>query len=166
MTMPTSSTAPVRHPAERRFAMQFTSVPRGARLARRLVTRRLCAWGYAADSDVNEAVTSIAGELTANAVRHGHVPGRPFHLCLTVSGPTVRIAVTDTRGADRPRPQASPEDAENGRGLLLVSLLAARWAVEGTHLGDGLGKTVWAEVEAPVVPRTAKAPDGTTTAAS
>ncbi|WP_354671118.1 hypothetical protein [Streptomyces sp. ZSW22] len=63
--------------------MCFTSTPRGARLARRLVSHRLDQWGYVYDSAANETLTLIAAELAANAVRHGHVPGRDFHLRLT-----------------------------------------------------------------------------------
>lgn len=72
------------HPAaQHEFAMCFTSTPRGARLARRLVSHRLDQWGYVYDSAANETLTLIAAELAANAVRHGHVPGRDFHLRLT-----------------------------------------------------------------------------------
>ncbi|MCD2463541.1 hypothetical protein MBT42_08215 [Streptomyces sp. MBT42] len=42
------------------FAMRFTSTPRGARLARRLVSHRLHEWGHSYDSTVNETLTVIA----------------------------------------------------------------------------------------------------------
>lgn len=91
----------------------------------------------------------IVAELTVNAVRHGHVPGRDFHLrlALTAESGTARVEVTDTR-AERvpPRPDALrlPEvEDSGGRGLLLVGGLAARW---DWHLrSDGPGKSVWAE---------------------
>lgn len=125
--------------------MQFTSTPRGARLARRLVARRLDAWGYPYGSEANDTLTLIAGELTANAVRHGHVPGRDFRLSLTTTPGTLRVEVTDTRGELRPACRVTGPDAESGRGLLLVSQLAERWAV--TTAGPSHpGKTVWAEV--------------------
>ena len=53
------------------FAMQFTSTPRGARLARHLVAHRLDEWGYPYGSHENETLTLITAELAANAVRHG-----------------------------------------------------------------------------------------------
>lgn len=59
--------------------MRFTSTPRGARLARRLVSHRLNGWGHPYTTPVNETLTLITAELTANAVRHGHVPDRDFH---------------------------------------------------------------------------------------
>ncbi|WP_338059584.1 ATP-binding protein [Streptomyces nanshensis] len=132
-----------------RFAMRFTSTPRGARLARRLVARRLADWGHPYGAEPNETMTLIAGELTANAVRHGHVPGRDFRVVLTCPPGLLRIEVTDTRGELRPACRVTGPDTENGRGLLLVSQLAERWAV--TTAGPTYpGKTVWAEVSVPV----------------
>ncbi|WP_314176643.1 ATP-binding protein [Streptomyces winkii] len=128
--------------------MQFTSTPRAARLARRLVARRLDDWGYPYGSDTNDTVTLIAGELAANAVRHGHVRGRDFRLALTTSPGVLRIEVTDTRGELRPTCRVTGPNAESGRGLLLVSQLADRWAVT-TAGPTHPGKTVWAEVEVP-----------------
>ncbi|WP_079140621.1 ATP-binding protein [Streptomyces rubrolavendulae] len=137
-------------PLDRTFAMRFTSTPRGARLARRLAAHRLDDWGVPYDSRRHEAIVLVLAELTANAVRHGRVPGRDFHLALQVvaHGRTVRIEVTDTR-AERvpPRPGAlrvpGAEDT-GGRGLLLVAALASRWGWHPRPDG-GPGKTVWAE---------------------
>ncbi|MBL1115700.1 ATP-binding protein [Streptomyces sp. 110] len=136
-------------PALGEFAMRFTSTPRGARLARRLVSHRLAAWGYPYDSGPNETTTLIASELAANAVRHGRVPGRDFHVRLTAplgdASGTIRIEVSDTRTEKRPALIAAAPDAETGRGLYLVSQLAERWAV-GPRSGGGPGKTLWAEI--------------------
>ncbi|MGN5380483.1 ATP-binding protein [Streptomyces lasalocidi] len=79
------------------FAMAFTSSPRGARLARRLVSHRLDTWGHPYDGRVNDTLTLITAELTANAVRHGHVNGRDFHVRLTENTDSLRVEVTDTR---------------------------------------------------------------------
>lgn len=68
--------------------MQFTSSPRGARLARRLAAVRLAEWGFPEEGDVSQTAVLLVGELTANAVRHGHVPGRDFGLRLAVIPPT------------------------------------------------------------------------------
>jgi anti-sigma regulatory factor (Ser/Thr protein kinase) len=130
------------------FSMQFTSTPRGARLARRLVSHRLHDWGYPYDSTPNETVTLIAAELTANAVRHGHVPGRDFHLRLTATATALRIEVADTRTERHPAPEAvetqPPLDEESGRGLYLVAEFADRWGV--TPRVGAPGKNVWAEL--------------------
>ncbi|WP_405880449.1 ATP-binding protein [Streptomyces sp. NBC_01384] len=131
----------------RLFAMQFTSSPRGARLARQLTVRRMAEWGYPPSSDPSGKVSLLVAELAANAVRHGHVPGRDFHLRIALDVPTrlIRIEVADA-SARQPRfgseTVAGPED-ESGRGLLLVAVLAVRW---GTAPRTPVGKTVWAEV--------------------
>ncbi|KOV22318.1 MULTISPECIES: ATP-binding protein [Streptomyces] len=133
------------------FSMCFTSTPRGARLARRLASHRLDAWGFPYESEVNETATLVVAELTANAVTHGRVPGRDFRLSLTLTAARdlVRIEVTDTRDGGLPsaRPCA-PQDAEaeEGRGLWLVSCLASRLSV-GPREEGGPGKTVRAELD-------------------
>ncbi|MEU2156258.1 ATP-binding protein [Streptomyces sp. NPDC019396] len=134
-----------------RFAMRFSSTPRGARLARRLCGTRLDAWGVPYGSDAHDAVTLVVAELCANAVRHGHVAGRDFHVLLTADPTTgtVRIEVSDTRGERLPHlPTATALDGDSGRGLLLVAALAARWGWS-PRAGGGPGKTVWAECTAP-----------------
>ncbi|WP_251696309.1 ATP-binding protein [Streptomyces sp. Vc74B-19] len=141
----TTAQAPGVPAAPHEFAMQFTSTPRGARLARRLVSQRLDQWGHPYDSPVNETLTLIAAELTSNAVRHGHVPGRDFHLRLTAAPEALRIEVTDTRTEQVPPSSVheAPGDAESGRGLLLVARLATRWGTAPRPSAPG--KTVWAE---------------------
>ncbi|KAF3469878.1 ATP-binding protein [Streptomyces sp. Tu 3180] len=128
--------------------MSFTSTPRGARLARLFVARCLDAWGHPYASEVNETLTLITAELSANAVRHGRVPGRDFHVRLAAqeSG-ELRLEVSDARGERRPAvvPPADP-DTESGRGLLLVAALADDWGV--TDRRGGPGKTVWASLKA------------------
>ncbi|TLS45930.1 ATP-binding protein [Streptomyces montanus] len=68
-----------------------------------------------------------------------------------MTGGTLRIEVTDTRG-DRPvpRPQPPSPEAESGRGLVLVEALADRWGVTS---GPAPRKTVWAELTFGAFPR-------------
>jgi anti-sigma regulatory factor (Ser/Thr protein kinase) len=138
---------PQRAAVAHEFAMRFTSTPRGARLARRLISHRLNEWGHPYTSPANETVTLITAELTANAVRHGHVPGRDFHLRLAETGGVLRVEVTDTRAERLPAPGAPHPDGESGRGLLLVDALADDWGVAPRPAAPG--KTVWAEVRLP-----------------
>jgi anti-sigma regulatory factor (Ser/Thr protein kinase) len=89
----------------------------------------------------------VVGELAANAVQHGRVPGHDFRLSLgfdEASG-LIRIEVADTATAKRPpvAPPSAYPDGESGRGLLLVDVLAVRWGWTPRH---PVGKTVWAEV--------------------
>ncbi|MEV5332816.1 ATP-binding protein [Streptomyces werraensis] len=134
--------APENHLARpvRNVSLQLSSTPRGARLARLLATEQLRTWGLP-----SHPAELIVGELAANAVTHGRVSGRDFRLLLYVVGDTLRIEVTDTRGDRLPCPQHSADDAESGRGLLLVEALADRW---GVAPGPPPLKTVWAEVGA------------------
>lgn len=133
------------------FAMSFTSTPRGARLARLFVAHCLDSWGHPYGSEVNETLTLITAELSANAVRHGRVPGRDFHVRLateTDGGRRLRVEVSDTRAERRPAVTTPADpDAESGRGLLLVAALADDWGV--TDRRSGPGKTVWAVVSTP-----------------
>ncbi|MFF9511973.1 ATP-binding protein [Streptomyces sp. NPDC014724] len=132
------------------FTMRFSSTPRGARLARRLAGERLDAWGIPYGSDAHDTLTLIVAELSANAIRHGHVPGRDFRLRLSAEGTAVRVEVTDTRGERLPAlTEPVPDDQDGGRGLLLVAALTDRWG--WYPCTDGPGKTVWAvcAVEAP-----------------
>ncbi|MGW6888145.1 ATP-binding protein [Streptomyces chartreusis] len=126
------------------FTMRFSSTPRGARLARRLVADRLAAWGHPYTSTANETLTLITAELAANAVTHGRVPGRDFEVRLTADAGTLRVQVSDTRAERVPlfSPHEPPDDAESGRGLMLVAALASGWGA--TPRADAPGKTVWA----------------------
>ncbi|MDQ0987777.1 ATP-binding protein [Streptomyces sp. V2I9] len=152
MEAPTKTQHPV---TVRVFNHQYPANPRGARLARRVGLHKLHTWGIAYLSDASESAALLIGELAANAVTHGRVPGRNFELRLTyVPGDPempglLRIEVSDTRGERRPPGPgelAVPEDgSDGGRGLLIVEALADRWAV----LDRDPGKTVRAELDLP-----------------
>ncbi|MFH9741842.1 ATP-binding protein [Streptomyces roseolus] len=127
----------------RHFTLQLSSTPRGARLARLLAVEQLRSWGL---EHMVEAVEQVVAELANNAVTHGHVPGRDFRVRVVATGAAVRVEVTDTRGDDAPLPEEASLDAENGRGLLLVTALARGW---GVRQGPAPQKTVWAELPFP-----------------
>lgn len=129
------------------FAQRLSSTRRGARLARRLVTHQLDVWGIPHGSDLSDAAAHITAELAANAVTHGHVPGRDFELRLTYaeSAATLRIEVSDARGDRVPELRPPAPEVETGRGLCLVEAVAATWGVTERRIG----KTVWAELRAP-----------------
>ncbi|MFL5999576.1 MAG: ATP-binding protein [Streptomyces sp.] len=142
MTAPPGPQSPV---TVRTFAQRLSATPRGARLGRHLALNQLRIWGVPYDSPTADAVAVIVGELAANAVTHGRVPGRDFELRLSLVPGSVRIEVTDTCG-DLPvavRPPGPLDDG--GRGLLLVEALADRWEV--LDRDPPPGKTVRAEVD-------------------
>ncbi|MFD4610160.1 ATP-binding protein [Streptomyces sp. NPDC058440] len=123
------------------FSVLLSSTRRGARLARLarlLAEAQLRRWGLP-----TEPANHLVAELAANAITHGRVPGRDFRLTLYVIGDTLRIEVSDTRGDRLPAPQEPAEDAESGRGLLIVAALADRWGVNEDRFPR---KRVWAEL--------------------
>ncbi|NUL05643.1 ATP-binding protein [Streptomyces lunaelactis] len=130
------------------FTVRLSATRRGARLARRLATQQLDAWGWPYDSDSSRTAALLVAELAANARAHGRVPGRDFRLGLTVVPPGVlRVEVSDAR-RDRVLPAPGdlgsvPLDSEGGRGLLLVDALAVDW---GTDYSDPVLKTVWCSI--------------------
>lgn len=129
------------------FTMRFTSTPRGARLARLLAVQCLDSWGIRYASTGSRTAALLVAELAANAVQHGHVPGRDFQLQLTVRpeadrrAAVVRIEVSDARTERRPVLTRPEDDAEHGRGLLVLDAFAAKWGVADRDVG----KTVWCE---------------------
>ncbi|CAL9541344.1 hypothetical protein SUDANB120_04252 [Streptomyces sp. enrichment culture] len=148
---PTPPTVPTRH-----LELRLSPTPRGARLARRLCAERLHAWGIPYGTEAHEAVSLLVAELCTNAVRHGRVRGRDFHLRLTVAvqpATAVRIEVADTRGerTPEPAPQLPGPDSTDGRGLVLVAALADRWGW-GPRPCGAPGKVVWAEYGGPSHP--------------
>ncbi|MFB7369194.1 ATP-binding protein [Streptomyces sp. NPDC056222] len=126
----------------RQFGIQLSATRRGARLARLLAVEQLRTWDLGA---VAENAAHVVAELAANAVTHGRVPGRDFHLALSATATTLRIEVTDTRG-DRVPVLRGTGVAESGRGLLLVEALADQWGVSS---GPVPRKTVWAVIGLP-----------------
>ncbi|MGY1454316.1 ATP-binding protein [Streptomyces sp. SS8] len=146
-------------PALAAFTQLLSSTRRGARLARLLTVTEMLSWEV--PQDLAEGAELVVAELAANAVLHGHVPGRCFRLALTYDRPAGRLTVevTDARGECKPRtpaPGAGPDDGPDaeteplrtgGHGLTLVTALADHWDCVPHPPG---GKTVRAILAAPV----------------
>lgn len=133
------------------FTQLLSSTRRGARLARLLGVSQLRSWG--APEDLTERAEIVVAELAANAVLHGHLPGRSFRLTLGFeeSPGRLRIDVTDARGDRWPmvRPASAVTDPvlhAGGRGLSLVAAIADHWE---TLPYPPSGKTVRAELTGP-----------------
>ncbi|MEV0481443.1 SpoIIE family protein phosphatase [Streptomyces sp. NPDC050508] len=120
--------------AEWRLALD----PVEAGRARAVVREQLHEWGLAKLAD-NAAL--LAGELVTNAVRHSH--GRRIELRL-VRGDTLLCEVDDD-DPTLPTLLGAGPDAEFGRGLHLVGMLAREWGASRTTAG----KTVWFELTLP-----------------
>ncbi|GAA5017867.1 hypothetical protein GCM10023335_44870 [Streptomyces siamensis] len=110
--------------------------PTSCAQARAVVREVLPQWGLARLIATAELLTS---ELVCNALRHA---AGPLSLTL-VWASDVRCLVNDGSPVP-PRPTVADLDDENGRGLALVDMLAARWGWE--H--ELVGKSVWFELAA------------------
>ncbi|MFJ4618949.1 ATP-binding protein [Streptomyces sp. NPDC088812] len=125
------------------LTVRLSSTPRGARLARRLTAQQLDAWGHPHGGEANDTAQHVVAELAANAVTHGRVPGRDFELrLLLLPEGVLRVEVGDARADRKLRIVPGSEEAEGGRGLVLVAVLARTWGVTEREVG----KTVWAEL--------------------
>lgn len=103
--------------------------------ARALVQDRL------ADHPAREIAVLLANELATNAVRHS----RSDFFALVINLITtdhVHITVVDEGRAGIPHLHTTSADAESGRGMSIVDLLATRW---GITRRPGVGTAVWFE---------------------
>jgi anti-sigma regulatory factor (Ser/Thr protein kinase) len=128
-------------PLEVRASMGLSPEPKSARLARRFITD-FCNASQLGE-EVCETANLLATELVTNAIRYG---GSRAVLEASTPPGTLRVTVADDN-PDLPEVGTAPElTAESGRGVLLVSVLAARWGVERLPTG---GKAVWFELDLP-----------------
>ncbi|MFF3503091.1 ATP-binding protein [Streptomyces sp. NPDC003247] len=129
------------------YELHFPCDPRAPGIARLTLRAVLAAHGLAGLVDRAELLTS---ELATNSVRHTKGPA---FVRLHWLDPVLRISVWDM-SPDLPPlapPLAVPADADGGRGLLILDLLADRWGGCGTDDGPyrPAGKTVWFELALP-----------------
>ena len=120
------------------MCQRFAPEPASSRAARAFVRDHLSHAGV----DVWPAELLVS-ELVANVIEHV-----ALDFTVHISVDPVRVSVTDPGSADGVRVIVAADDDDRGRGLLLVSELAARWGV--TPHPEG-GKTVWFEL-APTTP--------------
>ena len=106
------------------------------REARRAARRTLGRWRL---GTLVDPVLLTVSELVGNAVRHGRPP---VEMSLRRLGRGVRIDVHDESSAEVLSPEPG-EDAESGRGLLLVDAVADD---SGVQQIEGDGKVVWATI--------------------
>ncbi|GAA1007668.1 ATP-binding protein [Streptomyces sp. F-3] len=124
------------------YELHFPRDARGPAVARTTLKAVLGAHGLGEFTDRAELLTS---ELATNAVRYSLGPAV---VRLRWTNPVLRVSVMDTCPVS-PLPLAQQNaDAECGRGLLILDLLADDWG--GCSLGESLfgvgGKTVWFEL--------------------
>ncbi|MEZ0066101.1 anti-sigma regulatory factor (Ser/Thr protein kinase) [Streptacidiphilus sp. MAP12-20] len=100
----------------------FPPHPRNVRHARRITRTALAAWGV---SELVDSAEMVVSELVTNALRYG---SGPVDLTLALTETGLRIAVTD-EGTTLPTARDADPDAQGGRGLQIVQLLAESWDV-------------------------------------
>ncbi len=106
--------------------------------ARRFVRKAL-----AACPSMNDAVL-LTSELAANAVLHtASGDGGSFGISVRHNAVLVRVEVTDGGSATRPTVGPVGSLGLSARGLVLVSLVAARW----DHEGRPSARLVWFELD-------------------
>ena len=89
-----------------------------------------------------EDVALVAGELLANAVRHGR---GPLLLTVRAGASHVYVGVVDRAPDSAASQPVADIESESGRGLALVDAVATVW---GTELQAASSKLVWATVPA------------------
>jgi anti-sigma regulatory factor (Ser/Thr protein kinase) len=105
---------------------------------RHAVTEVLEGWGCRGAA--REDLLLVVSELVTNAVLHG---AEPIVVTVVRTPDRVRVEVTDGAPDASPHSNRVRPDAETGRGLSVVTRLAAAWGWRAT---PGRGKTVWAEL--------------------
>jgi hypothetical protein len=116
--------------------IELESDPAVVRVVRLFVDHTITEWEL---DPVREDARLVATELAANAVLHARTE---FRVTLKSDGfGFLRIEVRDDNSR-MPMVAGPPEWATSGRGLGVVSTLAASWGTQQ----DGDGKIVWAEL--------------------
>lgn len=103
-------------------------------------TRRFLAAVLDGHQAADDALVCLS-ELVTNAIVHSRSrePGGSFTIRAQLHGGCLRVEVTDQGGPWNP-PAPTEADSPNGRGLLIVGQLAARWGRTGDqHAGWTLG---------------------------
>lgn len=103
----------------------------------RAFIRDVCAAAGVADEQCDTTVL-LASEVVTNAFVHGRSDAR---VAVSVSADNVRVEVGDDN-TRQPRTVVDQDGALDGRGLQILTTLAAAWGVRE----EEFGKTVWFEV--------------------
>jgi serine phosphatase RsbU (regulator of sigma subunit)/anti-sigma regulatory factor (Ser/Thr protein kinase) len=127
-----------RIPEDHRVTFQLEPELSAVRTARALIRDPLKRWGL---EDLIDASELLVSELVTNAIRYAN---GEVMLRLILEPDSLVCEVHDSSPA-LPRVLQVDKDAENGRGLHVVSQLAARWGARRTLSG----KVVWCEQGVP-----------------
>ena len=120
---------------ERRI--QLPALASSASKARRAARSALTEWHL---STLDDTVSLLVTELVSNGVRHARTQ---LELILSLDGPCLRIALQDG-DSHPPVARERHQFTVGGFGLALIESLSTGW---GTDIDDGVGKTVWFEID-------------------
>ncbi|HEV2372186.1 MAG TPA: ATP-binding protein [Streptosporangiaceae bacterium] len=110
----------------------LTARPAAAAEARSYVRAAIHAWHIPVDSDIAILLTS---ELVTNAI--AHVAGQTIMLTITCQRDQLRVDVHDT-SCSAPVLMEASDDAEAGRGMMLVATLSTDWGCYQTLAGKAV----------------------------
>lgn len=132
-------------------SLRLAAVPSAVAAARSFATDTLRLWQVL--PELADDATLIVSELVTNAVRSGGILNLDPDTATLAGAPLVRLQLTRWNGSllvevwddapGIPELRQQYEDAEGGRGLHLVSMLADQWSYYVPPMG---GKVVWAEM--------------------
>lgn len=115
----------------------------GAVPCARLHTRQVM-WEWCL-TEVSDSTELVVSELVTNAVQASRATGQPEPVRLWLLSDTAQVLILVWDASPLlPAPAEVSDDAESGRGLLLVETLSEQWA---SHSPPGeAGKYVWARI--------------------
>ena len=116
----------------RKLRITLTAGPTAAAAARSQVRAAIYAWDVPVDSSVAVLLTS---ELVTNALRHE--AGKTIELVISCAYGQLHVDVYDTSPV-LPMPVDGPDNAETGRGLMLLASLSSSWGYYRTPTGKAV----------------------------
>lgn len=124
----------------RRTVLELTAAPAEVPQARSHVRRTVTSWEMPTLADTTEL---LASELLTNAIAEseGSLSASLAAISMRVTAGVRAVLIEVHDPSPRlPVRREAPDDAENGRGLPLVTMLSSGW---GASPGPGHGKIVW-----------------------
>jgi anti-sigma regulatory factor (Ser/Thr protein kinase) len=124
-----------------RAFLELAALPSAVPCARLGTRQVLWEWGLA---EFNENTELLVAELTTNAMQVCRAAAQEDQIRLWLVSDRMQVVVVVWDASPLPPvPVTAGEDAENGRGLLLVQAISARW--DWALTPDMGGKVVWAQ---------------------
>lgn len=126
----------IRQPGSGVYSIEFTASLEAVRAARQHVADVLAAWDIS--EDLIDTARLLTSELATNAIIHSDATNGTFALEVRSFGCCLSIEVHDS-SPNAPVVRTVTDDAEHGRGLLLVAEVSDSW---GYYFQGGY-KHVW-----------------------